>query len=109
MDPVPSLAFTRVDDCCNRITWKEPYSLAGVPILGYNLTSTDLNIDSFVTGFTESVVCSDQLRQHNATVAIQAYNGLDGDVASVDLDYNIGECMYVGSFKGLLLIWYTFT
>lgn len=89
---MPGIRYTETDDCCKRITWNQPYSLVGVPILGYNVTSTDLNIDRFVTGSTRTVVCSNQLQQNNVTVTIQGYNGVDGDVAFVGLDFNIGKC-----------------
>lgn len=93
LDAVPNVTFTKVDDCCSRILWNEPYSLAGVPILGYNVTSTDLNIDRYVTWSMDAIVCSTRLQQHNTTVIIQGYNGLDGDAAIINLDFDIGKCI----------------
>ena len=92
LDAVPTIRSTETDDCCRRITWNAPYSLAGVPILGYNVTSTDLNINKFVTGPTRTVVCSNQLQLKNAIVTIQGYNGMDGDTASIGLNFSIGKC-----------------
>ena len=103
MDAVSNVNFTRVDDCCKKISWNEPYSLDGIPVLGYKITSKDLNIDTNVTGNTEAEVCSAQLQQHNATVIIQAYNGVDGVNSSIELDFDIGKCMLIDLGKSLLV------
>ena len=97
LDPVPGLMFTEIDDCCKRITWNMPYSLAGVPILGYNVTSPDLNVGRFVTGSTRTVVCSNQLQQNNAIVSVQGYIGVDGGISSIALDFSIGKCTQFSS------------
>ena len=56
-----------------------------------------------MTGNTEAKVCSAQLRQQNATVIIQAYNGVDGVNSSIELDFDIGKCVLIDSGKKFLV------
>ena len=65
------------DSCCYHFNWSPPFTLPGVPILGYNINITDnkgnvLQIN--ISNTTQWEYCPEEFGDHNVSVA--AVNGV---------------------------------
>ena len=61
------------DSCCYHLNWSPPFTLPGVPILGYNINITDNNnrnvLQINVSNTTQREYCPEEFGDHDISVA----------------------------------------
>ena len=65
------------DSCCYHFNWSPPFTLSGVPILGYNINITDNKGNVLQINFSNTTqweYCPEEFGDHNVSVA--AVNGV---------------------------------
>ena len=73
------------------VTWSAPYTLDGVDILGYNITTSNGNV-YFTQDTQYAIHKSDEDPCTEATLTISAYNRAgNGDTTSIDFKYPGGK------------------
>ena len=86
------------DSCCYRFNWSPPFTLPGVPILGYNINVTDV-LQINVSNTTQWEYCPGFFGNNNVNIA--AVNDVgEGQISTVDIKTE--EC------KALLMYVYYF-
>ena len=78
------------DSCCYHFNWSPPFTLPGVPILGYNINITNDNgnvLQINVNNTTQWEYCPEEFGDHIVSVA--AVNGVgEGEVTTLNLSIN---------------------
>ena len=89
------------------VTWSAPYTLDGVPILGYNITITNTSngniLYTYFTQDTQYVISNNDVETcTELTLTISGYNGAgDGEDSSFDFYYPKG---YHNSYSSTVII-----
>ena len=68
------LNVTRKDPCTIEVYWNPPFTLKGVPILGYNINITNINTRKLLPSFTNSTSIQVPLGD-DYNISIAAVNG----------------------------------
>ena len=78
------------DSCCYHFNWSPPFTLPGVPILGYNINITNNNgvvLRVNISNTTQWEYCPEEFGNHIVSVA--AVNGVgEGEVTTLNLSIN---------------------
>ena len=79
------------DSCCYHFNWSPPFTLPGVPILGYNINITDNNgnvLQTNVSNTTQWEYCPEEFGDHDISVA--AVNSVgEGDINTTTFDLSM--------------------
>ena len=79
------------DSCCYHFKWSPPFTLSGVPILGYNINVTNKNgavLQINVSNTTQWEYCPEEFGDHDISVA--AVNSVgEGDINTTTFDLSM--------------------
>ena len=80
------------DSCCYHLNWSPPFTLPGVPILGYNINVTNKNnrnvLQINVSNTTQWEYCPEEFGDHDISVA--AVNGVgEGNITEDTFDLSM--------------------
>ena len=87
MSNLSSTLLQNGEGFCSTLRWCPPYSLDGVPVLGYNITISQYESQTIAAVFvtdTEFLFCPEF--SYFYTMAIAAFNGEDGETSKIDID-----------------------